>query len=480
MFWCTPKTSLKIFSLLFIFGVSLLDFTTGYYLRLWFLNLLPVVMIAWGCGFRTAIPYALFAWAGTILVEARLEVQLDHLVFAIWNVLAKLVTIMIAAYVFHRLHLAINSRDAHIADLQELRTILEQNQTLLTQAQQLAALGCFEWNPESDELACSGELCHLFGVDSKVTAPNMDALIACLRPGDQDVFREMLKTAQGTGGVSDGEVGTMCVDEPEGEGRILHIRITNKSAAGAKRLVGAVQDVTDRRRLEQLREQVERMVQHDLRSPLSAIINIPRIFIERNNVSPQGAELLETVVEAGEGMLRLINLSLDIYRMERGEYILIPAPVDLVVVALKIAKQLLPMASAKSVDLQIQSGGLPAESANPVIIQGDETLCYSMLSNLLRNAVEASPQGCAVVCDIDAASPQALVRIRNQGHVPDAIRSRFFEKYVTAQKKGGSGLGTYSARLIAKALGGDVVLESAKEDEVLVTVRLPLRSVDAA
>jgi len=68
-----------------------------------------------------------------------------------------------------------------------------------------------------------------------------------------------------------------------------------------------------------------------------------------------------------------------------------------------------------------------------------------------------------------------LVRIRNVGVVPMEIRDRFFEKYVTSGKKYGTGLGTYTASMFARAQGGRVELDTAGEGATTVTVRLPRR-----
>jgi signal transduction histidine kinase len=57
--------------------------------------------------------------------------------------------------------------------------------------------------------------------------------------------------------------------------------------------------------------------------------------------------------------------------------------------------------------------------------------------------------------------------------VPEEIRDRFFEKYTTAGKATGTGLGTYSARLIAETHGGSVHLETSEETGTTVSVHLP-------
>ena len=66
------------------------------------------------------------------------------------------------------------------------------------------------------------------------------------------------------------------------------------------------------------------------------------------------------------------------------------------------------------------------------------------------------------------------VIIQNKGAVPADIREHFFDKFVTHGKQGGTGLGTYSARLLAEAQNGSVALEvSDQENSTTITVTLP-------
>ena len=66
------------------------------------------------------------------------------------------------------------------------------------------------------------------------------------------------------------------------------------------------------------------------------------------------------------------------------------------------------------------------------------------------------------------------ISIQNSGAVPADIRTHFFEKFVTSGKQGGSGLGTYSAKLLSEAQGGTIALEvSDTANTTTVTVTLP-------
>jgi len=95
-----------------------------------------------------------------------------------------------------------------------------------------------------------------------------------------------------------------------------------------------------------------------------------------------------------------------------------------------------------------------------------------MFSNLIKNALEASPEGAAVTISMDRES-SGVVRIHNPGVVPKEIREHFFDKYVTSGKSSGTGLGTYSARLIAETQGGKIALSTSESDGTTISVLLP-------
>lgn len=240
--------------------------------------------------------------------------------------------------------------------------------------------------------------------------------------------------------------------------------------AARKTLEGQNRELVEAARL---REDVDRIMRHDLKSPLNAIIGVPRLLLTQEGRDRREDEPLRMIEEAGYRMLRMINLSLDMMKMERGSYPLEPVAVDLVDLLGKIAREAAPLAGAKGMDLCVTVDGRPAEDREQFVVFGEELLCYSMVSNLVKNAVEASPDGCPVRIDL-RHGPVAAICIRNAGMVPEGIRDRFFEKFVTAEKSGGTGLGTYSARLIAQTQGGTVVLDTSEAGYTTITVRLPV------
>lgn len=220
-----------------------------------------------------------------------------------------------------------------------------------------------------------------------------------------------------------------------------------------------------------LREEVERIARHDLKTPLASIASVPRLLRERRPLDAAEDALLGMVERAAQRVLSMVNLSLDLFRMEEGSYRLRAQAVDLAALVRTVAGEL--QAHARSKDVRFVLDLPPA----PLHAQGEELLCYSTLANLLKNALEASPAGGEVRVRLhrveDGNGDCAALDVRNAGEVPQALRGRFFEKYATHGKPGGNGLGAYSARLMARVQRGSLQMRS-EGGATTLSLRLPL------
>lgn len=222
-----------------------------------------------------------------------------------------------------------------------------------------------------------------------------------------------------------------------------------------------------------LKEDVERIMRHDLKSPLTTIISLPQVLRLADNLDDDQREMLSLIEDAGYLVLSMVNLSTALFKMERGQYTLEPADVDLLPILRKIASVHADTAASHGLTLSLTVNGRPATAQDCFPVRGEELLCYSMLANLVANAVEASPDGETVSVSVRREGDVARIAIANKGAVAACVRDRFFEKYATAGKPRGTGLGTYSARLIARAHGGDIDMETDDATGTRVTVCLP-------
>lgn len=222
----------------------------------------------------------------------------------------------------------------------------------------------------------------------------------------------------------------------------------------------------------QLREDVERITRHDIKSPLNGIINYPTMIKSGGGLSEKQENQLNKIVQLGRKLLNMINLSLDLYKMEHGTYEVTPVEVDVVMVLNEIVDESKIRLKSKRLTIHKLIDGINIGESTQFILSSEKLLLYSMLSNLFKNAVEASPKKEIITLSLQGGEYRS-VSIHNQGAVPEEIRDTFFEKYATAGKSGGTGLGTYSARLIAETLGGQISLDTSKENGTTIHINFP-------
>ena len=142
-----------------------------------------------------------------------------------------------------------------------------------------------------------------------------------------------------------------------------------------------------------LKEDVERIMRHDLKSPLTAVISLPQLLLMDDNLTDYQRDMLLRIEDAGYTLLSMINLSTTIFKMEHGTYQLVPEPMDLAVLIRKLFGSFEDTAQMRDIQLQLHIQGREARPEESFPFNGEELLCHSMFSNLLGNALDASPAG---------------------------------------------------------------------------------------
>ncbi len=147
--------------------------------------------------------------------------------------------------------------------------------------------------------------------------------------------------------------------------------------------------------------------------------------------------------------------------------------VDLIRIILRIEKEFHSLIRTKQTQIVIRNEDLPQAETGNFIVRAEDLLIYSMMSNLIKNAVEATRKTEKISITLSKKDSQAVICIHNNGSVPQEIKPVFFEKYTTSGKAKGSGIGTYSARLIAQTLGGSIHMDSSEEKGTHISILLP-------
>jgi len=222
-----------------------------------------------------------------------------------------------------------------------------------------------------------------------------------------------------------------------------------------------------------LRGDIEQITRHDLRGVLTAVIGCPDLIRAEGHLSEKQQKHLNNIVRSGYKMLSMINLSADMYKMEKGIYQFKPVLFDVLPILADISDEHRNLIQEKQLSVRIMLNGSILNNIDEFFVSGDKLLFYSMLSNITKNALEASPEGEEIKILLENEN-QVNIRIHNVGVVPRQIRDRFFDKFVTAGKEKGTGLGTYSARLIAETQGGTVQVKTSEFEGTEVTFSFPL------
>lgn len=209
-----------------------------------------------------------------------------------------------------------------------------------------------------------------------------------------------------------------------------------------------------------LRDDVEHMTRHDMKGPLAGVIGLVQSLAGDASMSRKQVEQLRLAEETALQVLNMINLSTELFKIETGRFKLDAKPVKILDILGRIVDISRATFAEKHLNIFVDSD-IPEDREKPQVL-GDAMFCYSLFQNLIKNACEAAPNNSRVVITVKDAAPLRIL-IENQGAVPPEIRNRFFEKFVTKDKQGGTGLGTYSAKLLTEAQGGSVEFKVSDE-----------------
>ncbi|MFY0563611.1 PAS domain-containing sensor histidine kinase [Archangium lansingense] len=243
-------------------------------------------------------------------------------------------------------------------------------------------------------------------------------------------------------------------------------------------VASAVVDITALKRFEeQLRQTAEfrerflGIVSHDLRNPLS-IINLSATLLLRQETLPErGLRLAQRIALNAEQMARMIGDLLDLTRGRLGGGIPIdPSPCDLGPLGRRVVGELEVAHPTRELRLEAR-GNLQGE--------WDQDRLAQLLGNLLRNAVDYSPEDTPITLALQDEGEQVRLEVRNQGEpIPTGLLPDLFEPFRRGALRGtrptsGLGLGLYIVQQIAVAHGGIVEVRSTREGGTVFTVRLP-------
>lgn len=364
-----------------------------------------------------------------------------------------------------------------IAAREAVEVELRKSEALLRMILEALPVGVWMSDPEGRILYANHASRSIWGAGGD-GLPDLETGFVAWRQGTGEALRykDFILPQAIAGGKPLPDSQVLEIEAPHATGRVTvqcsAIRICGEDGS-LRAVIIVLEDITERTQREQARESVEHILRHDLRSPLIGFASLPQLLLRQPNLTDEQRGWVARLQASAHGMLRIIDAYLKLSRIERGSLALEPVETDLLRLAQEVCTSMavLPQCSTRHVLLTLN--GAPPSAGPGLACSCEPILVATMLSNLIKNALEASPEGGIVEVDMVDLGEAVSFSVRNEGEVPRAIRHRFFEKYVTAGKPGGTGLGAYSARRIAEFHGGSTALDCSKPGMTLVNVVLP-------
>jgi signal transduction histidine kinase/CheY-like chemotaxis protein len=214
---------------------------------------------------------------------------------------------------------------------------------------------------------------------------------------------------------------------------------------------------------------------HEIRTPIHAIVGLTEI-VQRESADERTKERLALVSQASDHLLTLINNVLDVSKIESGKLELAASEMRIDDVFERVLSMLRDEALRKGLQLR---GELDVEASRPV--QGDATRLVQVLLNFAANAVKFTPAGSVVLRGRALGGDLFRFEVEDSGvGIAPADQARVFDSFVQAdgaltRTQSGSGLGLAINRYLARAMGGEVGLQSTPGVGSLFwfTARLP-------
>jgi PAS domain S-box-containing protein len=296
-----------------------------------------------------------------------------------------------------------------------------------------------------------------------------------------------------------GELGAISGLRADGSEFPIEAAISQIEAAGHKLYTVILRDITSRKQAEQERaELLERehaaraaaeaavrvrdtfvsTAAHELKTPLTVLQGNIQLLQRRQSraalLPEHDQRLLRIIGEQAARLNRLIDVMLDISRLQTGQLTIMRAPLDISALVRRVADDIRPTLVQHTLSCDLPD--------TPLMVEGDELRLEQVLQNLLSNAVKYSPDGGSISVRAERQAERVCIAIADQGiGIPQANLPNLFKRFYRAdnvdpQQISGMGIGLYVVRAIVELHGGQVGVVSAEAGGSTFTVCLPASS----
>jgi PAS domain S-box-containing protein len=370
-----------------------------------------------------------------------------------------------------------------VTERRHLEEDLRERQALLLEAARLAHLGHWARDVRSGRFSWSDEIYRILGDAPDSFVPDREAFLEAVAPEDRERIADTLSATARDGVTRRAEFRVVT---RQGSVRFLDaiVEILRDAGGTPVRVIGTVQDITDRRMMEQALADASRrkdeflaILSHELRNPLAPLRNALHI-LARSEPAGEQAHRMQAIIERQVSHLtRLVDDLLDVTRISRGKVQLQRERLELGALVRRTVEDHRSTLAANGIVLD----GPTASS--PMWLTADPTRIAQVVGNILSNAAKFTPSGGRVDVALEQEGEDAVLRVRDTGvGITREMLDRLFEPFTQADQsldraRGGLGLGLSVAKDLVELHGGSVTATSEGTGRgAEFTVRLPLEA----
>jgi signal transduction histidine kinase len=225
---------------------------------------------------------------------------------------------------------------------------------------------------------------------------------------------------------------------------------------------------------------------HELRTPLNGILGMAQILLADGSVSPRHRTQIELLHDAGTTMRMLVDDILDVAKIEHGGFVIAPRPTEVGALVERVTRMFAAQAQTAGLALACD---IPDA---PVLTMVDADRLTQILFNLVGNALKFTPEGSVTIAlrteaasGEDPAPSHIVLAVRDTGiGIAPEWHEAVFDMFrqvdgARTRNYGGTGLGLAICRQLARAMDGDILLDSVEGEGSTFSVSLPMRPVPA-
>jgi|GEM_PF-6958859 len=263
------------------------------------------------------------------------------------------------------------------------------------------------------------------------------------------------------------------------DGECFPVEITSGpfAWAGRKLCVAIVRDISERGKINRLKDEMLSSISHEMRTPLTAILGFTELMLSNQFDHEKERHFLRLCYQEGERLRDLIDDLLDLQRLRAGFSSEITEPIDVALLLYEVASLFVASASSHPIKI-VCPDGLPK-------LIGDAGKLHRALKNLLANAIKYSPAGGEICLSASLLAKGSLMQlaVADQGlGIPDEARDQVFDRFFRVyhpQVKNirGTGLGLALVKEIARVHGGRVWFETALDQGSTFMLELPVEGL---